>query len=111
QTEGNDISDLRISGNVMTMPGFSESDCRPAVSFESSKIDADGVIIEDNVLLSHTTAIDVRRASDVVIRGNTARLAEPTCGDPVGVRVTGVDGSDVDGNELVGFPQEQEIQP
>ena len=111
QTQGNDLSDLQISGNVMTMPGSSPRDCQAPVSFRSSKIDAEGVVIEDNVLLSHTTAIDVRRASDVVIRGNTAELTGPTCGRPVGIRLADVDGLAVSGNELVGYPQEQLIVP
>lgn len=55
QPEGNDLSDVRTTGSVMTMPGFSGSDCLPAVSFRSSKIDAQGCS-------SRTTPCSPRRA-------------------------------------------------
>ncbi|MGY1914945.1 hypothetical protein [Blastococcus sp. SYSU DS0973] len=104
QTFDNDISDLYIAGNTMTDAGEIGDKCLPAISFVSSKIHARDVTIENNSLLSHTDAVAVKRASSVIVRDNEAELVEPTCGDPVGVRMTGVDDVHVHDNELVGFP-------
>jgi hypothetical protein len=87
----------------MTVPGRSVDQCLPAISFRDSKIDARNVVIEDNVLLSHTDAILVKRVTGVTIQGNTARLVAPDCGSPVGVRTIAVEQAVVEGNDVHGY--------
>jgi hypothetical protein len=103
RTEDNDVSDILIADNFVTQPGATEGECVPAISFLYNKVPVRGVVIEGNSLVSRTDAIVVTRASDVVIRGNTATLVGPTCGDPVGIRTESTEGAQVSGNRLSGY--------
>ena len=103
RTDDNDVSDIQITGNLVTQPGANNGDCVPAISFLYNKVPVRDVRIEDNDLVSRTDAIVVKLASDVVVRNNTARLVAPTCGDPVGIRAPSTDGADVSANELTGY--------
>ncbi|MGY1716254.1 hypothetical protein ACI78R_17450 [Geodermatophilus sp. SYSU D01106] len=102
-TRDNDVSGLVIADNTVTMPGSDTDNCLPAISFRSAEYRTTGVSITDNTLVSHTEAILVRLASDAVIRGNTATLVEPTCGDPVGIRTIAVDPADIGDNQMLGY--------
>ena len=110
QTHRNDLSNVRIDGNTMTMPGSDTENCAPAISFRSSKIHAETVTITDNTLLSHGDAIMVGTASDVTIRGNSARLAGRGCNDPVGIRAVHVEGLDLRGNTVIGYPTARRVE-
>ena len=103
QTHDNDVSDIRIIGNLVTQPGANEGDCVPPISFLYNKVPVRDVVIEGNDLVSRTDAIVVSEARDVLIRNNTARLVEPTCGDPVGIRTPSTEDAVVEGNELTGY--------
>jgi hypothetical protein len=109
QTLRNDLSNVRIAGNSMTMPGSDTENCAPAISFRSSKTRADTVTITDNTLLSHGDAIMVRTASDVVIRGNSARLVGRGCDDPVGIRAVDVSDLDLRDNTVSGYPTARQV--
>jgi hypothetical protein len=103
QTHNNDVSDIRITGNLVTQPGANEGDCVPAISFLYNKVPVHDVVIEGNTLVTRTDAIVVSKASDVLVRSNTARLVRPTCGHPVGIRTPSTQDAVVEGNRLTGF--------
>ncbi|CCH88125.1 protein of unknown function; putative Pectin lyase domain [Modestobacter italicus] len=109
-TRRNDLSGITITGNTVTMPGSDVENCQPSISFRANTVPADTVTITDNRLLSHSDGVLVRRASDVTVRGNTATLAEPGCGDPVGFRTSDVDDPDVGGNDVTGYRTAQEVE-
>jgi hypothetical protein len=103
QTEDNDVSDILIADNFVTQPGATQGECVPAISFLYNKVPVRDVVVEGNSLVSRTDAIVVTRASDVVIRDNTATLVGPTCGDPVGIRTESTEDAQVSGNRLTGY--------
>lgn len=108
-TTGNDLSDIRVSGNVTT-DDSADATCLPPVNFAFAGTRQRDVTVSGNRLVSRGDAVLIRTTDGVTVTGNTMLRTGKPCDSSIAVRVIASTGVDVRDNLAYGFSQALAVQ-